>query len=79
MIVPGGRRPRAAALREAAGSLQASLQDCSWFMMVGVGVVDGDDGLIVYAARGGRSLARRVPGRWEGFPVAVRIMSRPVV
>ena len=66
-----------AALNLAAHSLHTALQDFPWFRMVGVSVIDGNDGLIVYVSRSNKAVKRQIPDTWEGFPVVFRRMSQP--
>lgn len=65
-------------LKNAAKSLQASLQTYSWFRTVGIGLVDGADGLIVYISSDSKWARQHIPPTWEGFVVSPRKMSRPV-
>ena len=64
-------------LREAANSLQASLQRFAWFRAVGIGMVDDTEGLIVYVSRNDKQVRRHIPNSWEGAPVSARKMSQP--
>ena len=67
-----------AEIREAAVTLQASLERFPWFRAVGIGLVDDAEGLIVYVSRDTRQMQERVPDQWEGFAVTWRRMSQPI-
>ena len=65
-------------LRGAARSLHASLEDYPWFQAVGIGLVEGAEGLIVYVSRDNRRVRRQIPTSWEGFPVCPERMGQMV-
>ena len=65
-------------LRGAARSLHASLADYPWFRAVGIGLVDGADGLIVYVSQSNRRVKRQIPVSWNGFPVVPERMGQMV-
>ena len=65
-------------LRDAAYSLHASLEHFSWFRSVGMGLVDGSEGLIVYVSRDNRLVRQHIPVCWRGFPVSPRRMARMI-
>ena len=64
--------------RKAALSLQVALQQYPWFLAVGIGIVDGAEGLIVYVSRNNKQVRQHIPRSWEGFPVISKKMSQPV-
>ena len=64
--------------RGAATSLQASLERFPWFRTVGIGIVDGAEGLIVYVSRDNKQVRQHIPDYWEGFAVSPRRMSQPM-
>ncbi len=65
-------------LREAARTLHTSLEDQPWFQAVGITVIEGADGLIVYVSRDNRRVRGQIPTTWKGFPVAAERMGRMV-
>lgn len=65
-------------IQRAALSLQQSLGQFPWFRMVGVGLVDGNQGLIVYTRLSNKGIRRLIPSSWEGYPVTSRRMGNPV-
>ena len=65
-------------LKGAARSLHTSLEDYPWFRAVGIGLVDGADGLIVYVSRDNRQVRQQIPACWEGFPVSPERMGQMV-
>lgn len=65
-------------LRNAAVSLENELAGYAWFRMIGIGAVDGMEGLIVYVSDSRSSVTHRIPASWDGFPVACRKMSQPL-
>ena len=67
-----------AELRGAARSLHASLTDYPWFRAVGIGLVDGVDGLIVYVSQNNRRVKQQIPVSWKGFPVIPEKMGQMV-
>lgn len=67
-----------AEIREAAATLHASLERFSWFRAVGIGMIGGAEGLVVYVSQDNPLVRRRVPDHWEGFAVTRRKMSRPI-
>ena len=67
-----------AELREAAVSLHASLRRFPWLITVGVGLVGGSEGLVVYSTQDSKQIKEIVPSRWEGFAVCLLKMSRPI-
>jgi hypothetical protein len=65
--------------RDAAVSLYENLQPAAWLRMIGVGKTSsGEDVLIAYVDRVSSQVKTRVPERWEGFPVQIKQMSKPV-
>ena len=65
------------ALKNAASSLHISLEHFAWFRMVGIGNVNGTDGLIVYVSRSDKKVQQNIPTSWEGFAVVAHNMSQP--
>ncbi len=65
-------------VREAATSLQASLDQFPWFRAVGIGTVNGVEGLIVYVSRDNNRIREQIPRKWEGLNVITRRMSQPI-
>ncbi len=65
-------------LREAAASLHHSMAEFPWLRAVGIGQVGDAEGLIVYVSRNSHRTQQNIPDTWEGFPVSVRSMSRPM-
>jgi hypothetical protein len=66
------------ALKNAASSLQTSLEHLAWVRMVGIGNVNGTDGLIVFVSRSDKKVQQDIPTSWEGFAVVTQSMSRPL-
>ena len=65
-------------LRTAAISLQASLERFHWLRAVGIGNIDGAEGLIVYVSRNTKQVRQHIPDSWEGYVVSARRMSQPI-
>ena len=65
-------------LREAAYSLHNSLEHFPWFKSVGMGIVDGANGLIVYVSQDNKNIRQHIPGCWRGFVVSPRKMTRMI-
>lgn len=66
------------ALYNAAVSLETELAGYVWFRMIGVGLVNGMEGIIVYVSDNSQPVEHRIPMSWDGFPVTHRKMSQPV-
>ena len=62
-------------IREAAAS---SLRRFPWLITVGVGLVGGSEGLVVYSTHDSEQVKQLVPSSWEGFAVSLLKMSRPI-
>jgi len=65
-------------LQQASQRLHAELEPFPWLRAVGIGLVDGGAGILVYVSRDNKQVRQNIPERWEGFPVAARKMSQPV-
>ena len=65
-------------IREAAASLHASLRRSPWLITVGVGLVGGSEGLVVYSTHDSEQIKQLAPSSWEGFAVSLQKMARPI-
>ena len=65
-------------LKGAARSLHASLEHFPWFRGVGIGLVGGAHGLIVYVSRDTKQVRGQIPSCWNGFTVMPERMGRMV-
>jgi len=63
-------------LQIAVTSLNKRMKRYSWFIIVGVGLVDGSAGLFIYTRRLNNRIRKYIPDMWEGFPVVCYKMSQ---
>lgn len=59
-------------IRTAAGHLYNKLRRHSWFAMVGIGIDNDKEALLVYVKSARFKINERPPKTWEGYPVIVK-------
>lgn len=61
-------------LQQASQRLHRELEHFPCLRAVGIGLVDGAAGILIYVSRDNKQVRQSIPERWEGFPVTARKM-----